>query len=252
MLMVERHQQILEKLMAEGKVIATELCKDLNVSEDTIRRDLRKLSDDGLLQRVHGGALPTSPTPIKFLSRQSIASTGTKERLAEAAIGMMQSGQVILLDGGTTTLEIAKMLPLDLKATIITHSPPIATELCKHPTVDVITLGGKLEKNSSVAVGPSVIEALSGIHVDISFLGIACIHPLEGMTIYTMEEAFVKKKIIDCSAEVVGLASAEKLGTVTTYKVGAINNLTHLITEKNIPIHVISAFKNQGFSVTEV
>src|SRR6185503_630711 len=128
MLTAERRQQILEALRRDGKVLATELSAALNVSEDTIRRDLRELAEAGLLQRVHGGALPRSPASASYIARQSQAPSA-KAAIARAAVQLLRSGQVIVLDGGTTTLQIAQQLPIDLRATIITNSPPIAVAL---------------------------------------------------------------------------------------------------------------------------
>src|SRR2546425_11319036 len=118
MLTAERRQHILETLRREGKVLATELSEALHVSEDTIRRDLRELSEAGLLQRVHGGALPRSPASASFAARQSQAPAA-KEAIARAAAQLVHTGQVIILDGGTTTLLVAQRLPGDLRATVI-------------------------------------------------------------------------------------------------------------------------------------
>ena len=104
----------------------------MGVSEDTIRRDLRELAQEGLLQRVHGGALPASPAIADFSGRELLAPDG-KIAIGRAAARMVQRGQVVILDGGTTARQVARHLPLDLKATIVTHSPTIALELVNHP-----------------------------------------------------------------------------------------------------------------------
>ena len=152
MLTAERRQQILETLRRDGKVLASELSAVLNVSEDTIRRDLRELAEAGLLQRVHGGALPRSPAAASFAIRQSQAPSA-KAAIANAAAQLVRNGQVIILDGGTTTLQVAQRLPLDLRATIVTNSPPIAVALAEHPAVEVIVIGGRLLQDSLVTIG---------------------------------------------------------------------------------------------------
>src|SRR5690349_23360893 len=118
----ERQQQILERLHRDGKVLATELSQSFNTSEDTVRRDLRELGEAGLLLRVHGGALLRSPVAAPYAARQNQASEA-KAAIAEAAAGLVRPGQVIILDGGTTTTQVARHLPRDLQATVITTSP---------------------------------------------------------------------------------------------------------------------------------
>src|SRR5438876_2432914 len=125
MLTAERRRSIMQTLQREGKVHATELSKALQVSEDTIRRDLRELAAAGVLQRVHGGALPRSPATASFTERQQQAPE-TKAAIAQAAVRLIRQDQVIIFDGGTTLLQVAQRLPPDLRATVITHSPPIA------------------------------------------------------------------------------------------------------------------------------
>src|SRR5438876_11831407 len=152
MLTAERRRSIMYTLQRDGKVLASELSKVLHVSEDTIRRDLRELATAGALQRVHGGALPRSPATPSFTERQQQAP-GAKAAIAQAAIELIRQNQVIILDGGTTPLQVAQHLPLDLHATVITHSPPIALALAEHPVIEVILIGGKLYKRELVKIG---------------------------------------------------------------------------------------------------
>src|SRR4029077_157818 len=132
MLTSHRKRLILDKLRAEGQVIAKSISHELGLSEDTIRRDLRELAHEGLLQRVHGGALPASPAVVNFAGREQLASSA-KIAIGRAAAAMVQHDQVVILDGGTTTRELARHLRHDLRATVVTHSPTIAMELVEHP-----------------------------------------------------------------------------------------------------------------------
>src|SRR5580698_5151234 len=143
MLTSERKQLILARLKQDGKIVAKDFSLEMVVSEDTIRRDLRELAQEGLLQRVHGGALPSSPAIIDFAGREEIRHEG-KVAIGRAAAAMIQPNQVVILDGGTTSREIARHLPPGLAATVVTHSPTIALELVHHPTIEVILLGGRL------------------------------------------------------------------------------------------------------------
>jgi DeoR/GlpR family transcriptional regulator of sugar metabolism len=165
MLTSQRKQWILDRLRSNGQIIAKDVSRELNVSEDTIRRDLRELAQEGLLQRVHGGALPASPAVANFAGRQKVAPEG-KVAIGRAAARMVQPGQVVVLDGGTTAVQVARHLAPDLRATVVTHSPTIAVELVEHPTVEVVLLGGRLFKHSVVAVGAATVEAISRIHAD--------------------------------------------------------------------------------------
>jgi DeoR/GlpR family transcriptional regulator of sugar metabolism len=242
MLTAERRQYILEALQRDGKVLASQLSTSLNVSEDTIRRDLRELADAGLLQRVHGGALPRSPASASFAARQRQAPVA-KQAIARAAAQLVHDGQVILLDGGTTTLQVAQQLALDLRATVITNSPPIAVALASHPYVEVIVVGGRLYKHSLVTLGAAAIETLRTIRADICMLGVCSLHPQDGISVPDLEEAYVKRAMIAGSAEVVALASAEKLGTASPYLVGPIDDLTHIVTECSASEAVLAAYR---------
>src|SRR5262245_16479827 len=248
MLTAERRQHILATLQHDGKVLASELSAALGVSEDTIRRDLRELAEAGLLQRVHGGALPRSPAAASFAARQNQAPAA-KQAIARAAAQFVRNGQVIILDGGTTTLQVAQRLPLDLRATVVTNSPPIAIALTEHPHVEVVIVGGRLYKDSLVSVGAGAVEALRAIRADICMLGVCSLHPQDGISVPDLEEAYVKRAMIAGAAEVVALASAEKLGTVAPYIVGPIGELTYIITEREVPDEVLAPYQAQAITV---
>lgn len=248
MLSAERKQFILETLHRDGKVLSSDLSSQLKVSEDTIRRDLRDLADAGLLLRVHGGALPASPQAVTYTARQSQAQKA-KVAIGRAAASLVRSQQVVLLDGGTTTQQVVQHLPLDLHATVITHSPPIAIALVEHTYIEVILLGGRLLKNSFVAVGVSTVEALRGIRADLCLLGVRSLHPEVGISMLNIEETYVKRAMIDSSAEVVALASGEKLGTASPYIVGPISQLTHIVTENTVSDKILAPYEAAGVAI---
>jgi DeoR/GlpR family transcriptional regulator of sugar metabolism len=248
MLSAERRQHILSALQRDGKVLASELSAALHVSEDTIRRDLRELADAGLLQRVHGGALPSSPAAASYAVRQR-QSSSAKAEIAQVASQLVRNGQVIILDGGTTTLQVAQRLPADLHATVITNSPPIAVALAEHPNVEVIIIGGRLYKASLVAIGAVVVETLRSIRADLCMLGVCSLHPEVGISVPDLEEAHVKRAMISGAAEVVALASAEKLGTASPYVVGPLSELTHLVTERSVPGETLAPYRALGITV---
>jgi DeoR/GlpR family transcriptional regulator of sugar metabolism len=238
----------MQTLQREGKVLASELSKTLQVSEDTIRRDLRELAAAGMLQRVHGGALPRSPATASFMERQQQAPEA-KLAIARAAIRLIRQDQVIILDGGTTPLQVAQQLPPDLRATVITHSPPVAQALAEHTAIEVIVIGGKLYKHAMVAVGAATVEAFRQIRADLCFLGIYSVHPEIGISTLDLEEAYVKRAMIASTAEAVALASAEKLGTAAPYIIGPLSDLTHLMTERSVPEEVLAPYRALGLTV---
>jgi len=152
MLTRERKAHILEVLRRDRRVVAKDISRELGLSEDTIRRDLRELAGEGLLQRVHGGALPASPAMADYAGRRDVSPEG-KAAIAKAAARLVRPGQVVLLDGGTTAVQLARHLPPGLTATVVTHSPSVAVELVGHAGIEVELIGGRLFKHSVVAVG---------------------------------------------------------------------------------------------------
>lgn len=251
MLTQQRKQHILSVLKRDGQVIAKTISSELGLSEDTIRRDLRELAQEGLLQRVHGGALPASPAVVDFAGRQEI-STDAKKRIGRAAAKMIRPGQLVILDGGTTTSELARNLPSNLKATIVTHSPTIAVILADHPTIEVIVLGGRLFKHSVVSVGAEAIEATSRFNADIYVMGVTGIHPEAGATTGDFEEAQVKRALSAASAETIVLASAEKLNAASPYRIVPIGEINGIVTEEDVAEVATKPFVDLGISVTRV
>jgi DeoR/GlpR family transcriptional regulator of sugar metabolism len=248
MLTAERRQYILDLLQREKKVLSSELSVALEVSEDTVRRDLRELGDAGLLHRVHGGALLRSPATASYADRQKQAPK-EKEAIARAAAKLVRPGQVVILDGGTTTLQVARQLPLDLEATVVTNSPPIALALAEHPLIEVVMLGGRLYKKALVNVGAEAIEAVSRIRADLCLLGVCSVHPEVGISVTNLDEAHVKRAMIQGAAEVVGLVTAQKLDTAATYVVESIHALTYLVTAATVPHEMLVAYKNLDITI---
>jgi DeoR/GlpR family transcriptional regulator of sugar metabolism len=250
MLTAERRQLILDRLRRDGKVLSSQLSIDLGVSEDTIRRDLREMADANLLQRVHGGALLKSPTAYSYTARQNQAAQA-KGAIAQVAAQLISPGQVVILDGGTTAFLVAQHLPLDLAATIITNSPMIAIALAKHPQVEVILLGGRLNKDLLVTVDASTIESLKQFRADLCLLGVAGLHPDIGITDYDLEEVYVKRAMLASAAEVAALVSSEKLGTVASFVVGQLRHLTYLVTESSVSEQAIAPYRAAGLTVLQ-
>ncbi|MBV8897169.1 MAG: DeoR/GlpR transcriptional regulator [Acidobacteriaceae bacterium] len=248
MLTTHRKQQILTILKQNGQVVAKEVSRTMGVSEDTIRRDLRELAQEGLLQRVHGGALPASPAIADFVGRERLRHDG-KVAIGIAAAAMIRPGQVVILDGGTTSREIARHLPLDLRATIVTHSATIALELSNHTSVEVIVIGGRFFKHSLVALGAAAIEAIGRIHADTFFMGVTGVHPKTGFTTGDYEEAAVKRALSRASAETLVLASAEKLNTASPHEVIGLEDVNGIITERSVDEELVKPYAERGITI---
>ena len=232
MLTAERRQAILGRLARDGRVVASELVAELAVSEDTVRRDLRELAAQGLVQRVHGGALPAAPAAAAASFAERLALDGTRRSaLADAAAPLLAGASVILLDGGTSTLELARRLPPDHACTVLTNAPPVASALAGHPLADVVMLGGRMLKRAQVTVGPEAVDALRHVRADVAVLGVCSLHPELGVTAREQEEAEVDRAMVAAAADVVVLATADKLGTASPWVVAELGELTHLVTD---------------------
>ena len=172
-----------------------------------------------------------------------------KAAIAIATAGLLRDGQVILLDAGTTTLEVARHLPPSLRATVITNSPPIAVALAEHPRVEVTMPGGALDKDAQALVGAATVEALRSIRADVLVLGVCSLHPEFGITVPDLEESYVKRAMIANAVEVVAVASAEKLGSAGPYVVGSVDELTHLVTERSPALQDLEPYRALGVDV---
>ncbi len=248
MLASQRKEYILKVLKEQGQVVAKTISRELRLSEDTIRRDLRELAAEGRLQRVHGGALPASPAVVDFAGRQQLAPDA-KRAVGKAAAAMVRPGQVIILDGGTTTLQLAAHLPPDLHATVVTHSPTIAVALVPHPNIEVVLLGGRLFKHSVVTVGAAAMEAIARIRADIYFMGVTGIHPDIGLTTGDLEEAHIKRALSASAAETYVLLTAEKINTASAYLVAPITEIDGLVIDSGIAMEAIEPYERMGLSV---
>ena len=248
MLTSQRKKAILKTLGRDGQVLAKELSETFGVSEDTVRRDLRELAGEGLLQRVHGGALPASTAVAPFAERRGLESTA-KRAIATAAAAMIETGQVVIIDGGTTSAELIRQIPQDLSATVVTHSPSVAVGLVDHPLIEVIVIGGRLFKHSIVTVGAAAVEAMSHIQADIYFMGVTGVHPSAGLSTGNFEEAFVKRALAARAAETVVLASSDKINAASQYVIGGITLAQTIIVERETERALTKPLEDAGITI---
>ncbi|MEK7435077.1 MAG: DeoR/GlpR family DNA-binding transcription regulator [Cyanobacteriota bacterium] len=248
MLKEERLDYILKKLGVDNKVLSTQLSKLLKVSDDTVRRDLHELSIKGLIKKVHGGAIPKTSIPLNYNERSNY-SEEEKHDIAKKALSLIKENQVIIIDGGTTALEVVRLMPIKFKATIFTNSLPVAMELTDYPNINLILLGGTVLKRSKVTIGLENINTLEGIRADLMLLGITSIHPEIGLTLTNWEESKVKKKMIEVSNKVIALATNDKLDRADNYFVCSYKDIDILILDKNIDPIKLESYQNKGVEV---
>jgi DeoR/GlpR family transcriptional regulator of sugar metabolism len=224
------------------------LSQEWQISEDTVRRDLRELAAEGLVQRVHGGALPKSVALGNYERRESI-STDAKVSMGKAAASLIRAGQVVAVDGGTSNLQLVRALPKDLACTVVTHSPLIASELRNHPLVEVILIGGKIFRHSQVAVGAETAEAIARLRTDVFFLGATGVQVETGVTTGDWEEAAIKRAFCRGSAEVVLMLSPEKLGAAAAHQIIPVEDLSVLVVSSETTDSALSQFSAIGIEI---
>ncbi|RYF13661.1 MAG: DeoR/GlpR transcriptional regulator [Flavobacteriales bacterium] len=231
MLKKERHDIVMRQINLHNRVLTSDLVQLLDVSEDTIRRDLQELSDQNLLYKVHGGAL--SKSYHSTFDDSTVYAKEAKIIIAKKTIPLIKDGMVILTGGGTTIIELVKQLPENLQATFFTISPLVAVELAKYPRVEVILIGGLFSKNSQITYGGHVISQLAEIHADLCLLGTSALHPKDGLTDTDWEINQLKKRMLSSSRKSAVLCISEKLNISLRLKVTALENINYLVTELN-------------------
>jgi DeoR/GlpR family transcriptional regulator of sugar metabolism len=245
----ERQERILRRLAESGRIVAAELQAELGVSSYTVRRDLDELAGAGHLHRVHGGAVPRSPVGRTYEQRRRQEVPG-KQAVARAAATLLEDGQVVVLDGGSTALALVEAIPPDFTGTFVTHSPPVACALvADRPGIEVVVVGGVVDRRAMVATGARTVQAYRGISADVCFLGVWSVHAEHGITQAYPEEAEVRRVLLERAGRVVGLASRDKLGAVAPFTVGPASALTHLATEPDVPDELVAPFQELGVTV---
>jgi len=246
LLLQERHDLILKQLQADGRVIASVLALDLNVTEDTIRRDLRDLAAAGLCQKVYGGAVriaaaPESGTLTQRLGREQSG----KSRLATAAATLVKPGSVIFLDAGSSNLAIADALP-NAPLTVLTNAPSIAARLLDKPQVELIMIGGRIKQGLGGSVGATALREVELLRPDLYFVGACGVDPQAGITAVDFEEAEFKRRLAAHSKATAVVATAAKLGAVASFLVLPIAQLTHLVVERDTDARLMDVYSAAG------
>ncbi|MBI5857308.1 MAG: DeoR/GlpR transcriptional regulator [Sphingobacteriales bacterium] len=248
MLKKERQAYILHQVNLHNKVLSSSLCSEIDVSEDTIRRDLQELADEGKIIKVHGGALSHSFNHVHF-PVNGVYSQNQKRAIAQKAIALIKNGMFVLTSGGTTIIEMARSLPPQLKATFISGSIPAVLEYMHHPNIEVILVGDKISKSSKITVGSEAIAKIKQVKADICFLGTNAIDAQQGITDNDWEVVQLKKAMIESSKKVVCLSIAEKINTIQPIQVCALTEIDALITELNPGNPALQPYVEAGIEV---
>jgi DeoR/GlpR family transcriptional regulator of sugar metabolism len=247
-----RRQKILLILERDGKVMASELSQHFAVSEDTIRRDLAELDNAGLVQRVHGGALPRPKDTGKDYFTRISETDEVKTSLAQLAAGRVKDGQIVLFDSGTTTLQIARSLPSDISITAVTTSPMTAITLAEYKGIKVILAGGQLNLATMSVSGHETVRLLQSIKADLLFTGVCAIHPEVGLSSLYFDEVPVKQALFDSAAQVIAVTTADKLGAVEPFVVAPCSRVQTLITERHLASGSAEDYRRLGIEVEQL
>jgi DeoR/GlpR family transcriptional regulator of sugar metabolism len=245
MLKKERQAQIIKQINLHNKVLSSDLSLELNVSEDTIRRDLNELAQEDKIVKVHGGALSKS---YNFSATQADTyAYHEKNIIAQKTIALIEDGMTILCSGGTTIRAIANQLPENLNVTFFTVSPLIALELTEYSNTEVILLGGKLSNASKISVGGEVVAKINEIKADLCILGINGFDQ-DGISDSDYEVVQVKKAMIKASKQVIAPMISEKLNSTLRLKICSLEEIDYLITELSPEDPILESYQSKvGF-----
>jgi DeoR/GlpR family transcriptional regulator of sugar metabolism len=247
MLKSDRRNFILKQVNIHNRVLLADLTQMVAASEDTIRRDLQELADDGKLIKVHGGAL--SKSFHSTINATNVYAIEHKKLIAQKAAAFVEDGMFVLTSGGTTIIELAKALPPGLKATFITGSLPAAFEYMHHPSIEVILLGDKVSKNSQITIGSNAIAQIKQIRADICFLGINAIDTENGLTDNDWDVVQLKKAMITAAKKTIALTISEKINTVQQLQVCTLQEIDVLVTELPCNHPLLKPYGNKGVKV---
>ena len=247
MLKKERQAYILHQVSLHNSVLSADLSNSINVSEDTIRRDLNELAETGKVIKVHGGALSKSFN--SFYLRSDVYNVDNKKIIAEKGASLIKDGMFVLTGGGTTIIEMARLLPEDLKATFLTGSIPAAYEYSQHPNIEVIFIGDKISKKSQIAVGGEAITKIKHIKADLCFLGINALDAEHGITDNDWDIVQVKKAMIESSAKTVVMSISEKMNSHQRLRICGVDEIDVLITELDPSDKLMDPFRLNSLTI---
>jgi DeoR/GlpR family transcriptional regulator of sugar metabolism len=249
----ERLQQILDAVHENGRVTVAELGQRFEVSEITIRRDLRELAEQGLLRRAHGGALSTTPTsPDPPAIRRMSEQKAHKERIGQATAKLIANGESVFIGSGSTTAYVVRNLTKHKDLTVVTNALNVATELASAEDVTVVVLGGMLRASELSLIGHITEQALQEVRVDKAVLGIPAISLEAGLTNDYLPEVMTDRAIIDAAAELILVADHTKFGRVASAYLAPFQRVDTLVTDNQVAPSVLDDIHVLGVRVVVV
>ncbi|WBB99697.1 MULTISPECIES: DeoR/GlpR family DNA-binding transcription regulator [unclassified Solwaraspora] len=243
----ERQQEIVRLARADGRVDVTALAESLNVTAETIRRDLTTLERAGVLRRVHGGAIPVERIGFEpALAARDAVLTTEKERIAKAALAELPHEGAIILDAGTTTARLAAILPADRELTVVINSPALATVLGARSNLNVLLLGGRVRGRTMATVDDWALRPLADVYVDVAFIGTNGCSVERGLTTPDPAEAAVKRAMIGAARRSVVLADHTKIGNDYLARFGRLADIDTLITDNGLNADLVAEVESAG------
>jgi DeoR family fructose operon transcriptional repressor len=241
MLVRERQKAIINYLAKTGFVSVADLCHVFGVSEMTVRRDMIELEKQGLLQRTYGGAIASEPAFFEISSRaKSFQFVEEKERIGKVAAEMVMNSQVVFLDSGTTTLNVARHLKCKT-ITVVTNDLNIAFELIECRDIEIYVVGGNLRRGTNNLLGPKSVKFFDDIRGDIFFLAVEGVDEKTGFTVPDLNEVQLKQKMVASSVQTIVVADHSKFGRNTMGFIAPISAASHLITDRDTPKPIADA-----------
>ncbi len=216
----QRQALIQQMLTDKGRVIGTDLAKQLGVSEHTIRRDLQELARKGVCKKVYGGAVSQMMQSASFEVRAS-QNILEKSQVAKRCAQMLKAGSCVFIDAGSTYLAMVEFIPVDMALTIVTNSPQIAAALSSRTQGELILLGGKVNPLTGSALGSDTVKQINGILFDQAFIGVCGLDPQAGLSAVYYDDACFKKEVLSQSSEVIAAVTADKMPQIARYKVAS-------------------------------
>jgi DeoR family transcriptional regulator of aga operon len=246
-----RHLEIVDQLKNDGQVQVARLADRFGVSAVTIRTDLEYLEGQGLLRRTRGGAIPAEIKRFELpLEESRQVSAREKERIGNYAAGLVQDGETIILDVGGTTTQLAKALSPSLRnVVVITNALNIALLLEQHPGVSVVVTGGTLRPLQHSLVNPYATLLLKEFNADKAFLGCNGVHPDKGFTNTNLQEAEIKRAMLEAASETYVLADHTKLMKVATARIAPLSAVNGLITDHQAVAADIELLQTSGLNI---
>ncbi|HKE68138.1 MAG TPA: DeoR/GlpR family DNA-binding transcription regulator [Nocardioidaceae bacterium] len=248
----ERQQAIAELVTRRGRVSVADLSVEFGVTTETVRRDLDTLEERHLLRRVHGGALPTdSFTVLEVgLTDRGLSHPEEKRRIAEAALAFLPAADAaVIFDAGTTTIQLAAVLPKDHRITALTHAIPVAARLADQPNVVLHLLPGRVRHNTQAAVGVETVAALARVRAEVAFVGTNGITMEHGLSTPDHAEAATKAAIVASAQKIVVLADSSKIGQERTVRFADLADIDVLVTDVGADPAQVGAFRDAGVHV---